>query len=1090
MRATTACSRKPATIAPLVNTCWSLFKLAAILTLVVALGLGVYLFTRMDDEIRRYAEQVIAEKFPQFNVSIGGARLVEGRGIALYDLAISETSSLQLQNNLLVVDEIMLSCDATLSELAKNKLSVSQVVIKHPQVWISRCDDGHWNIESLWPLPPCGESRPQIVIKDAQIALHDQQQTHLPPVALREVNLTISPSTAPETLQASTQLQPENIPSHIPPLEIHGIWSGPSVKRVELRATVDLTKNLLHLETQFERFQIPPALHAWGAAYAPEIFGQSMLQGMVDGKASIQHAFRAGAVPRLDAQFHLTAGRLEDPRLPRPLTELECNLRLDNTGISVQELRGNLGPSQVAMQLQSQGWNMAAPLAMGLRIDNVPLDGHLYEALPALVKDQWDKYRPTGIADGELQLTFDGAQWRPRVTLHGRDLAFESDKFRYRLNNGSGSLRYQPGEADLPARIDIDLVGHSGGQPLKIVGQVFDPQPGARGWVEISGQNIEIQQRMIEAMPEKTRQVIESMHPTGRFQVNWRLERKEAGQLVPQTSLHLELTDCRIKYDKFPYPLSGIRGLILAEDKHWTFRNLASSGSRQVQCQGYLRPKDDGNELSLQFMGQQIPLDDDLKQALPDSVQKAWDEVRPRGQVDLAATVYHETGFAKPSIRAVINPHPDTATVQPKFFPYLLEQVAGTFEYEDGKVSLQEVRAQNGRTTVHSNGSGLFADDGAWNFELTGLSVDRLAVRRDLTLALPLRLRKLIESLKPTGSFRLHDGTLRFSKSRDALATIDSHWDVVLDCHQTDLQVGLDLRNVHGSVRLEGTNVAGRCYTKGELEIDSATFQDVQFTNIRGPLYADETSCRLGRWATEAQRLPTRRIAAKVYGGDVVGDGWITFDVLPEYGAQASLAGADLMRMMIERFHSQQPFAGKFAANINLRGRGRSLDNLVGEGDVKVTDANIYELPILVSLLKVLRNSTPDTTAFNQSNMRFRIQGRHIYLDQLDFLGDAVSLFGRGYTNFDQQLNLVFHGVVGRNDTRLPFVNNFLGQASQQIMQMYVDGTVADPQVHTQAFPGINNLIQQIQKDLDASGTLDTQREAKRRFPLLPSWGR
>jgi len=228
--------------------------------------------------------------------------------------------------------------------------------------------------------------------------------------------------------------------------------------------------------------------------------------------------------------------------------------------------------------------------------------------------------------------------------------------------------------------------------------------------------------------------------------------------------------------------------------------------------------------------------------------------------------------------------------------------------------------------------------------------------------------------------------------------SVDSRWDIVLDCLHTDLQVGFDLRNVHGSVRLQGANVAGRSTTRGELALDSATFQDIQFTNIRGPLWADETSCRLGRWATEIQRQPMRRLTAKVYGGDLVGDGWATFDGLPEYGAQASLAGADLLRLMTERFHSQQPFPGKLSANINLRGRGRSLDNLIGDGDVKITDANIYELPVLVGMLKVLRNSTPDTTAFNQCDVKYRIQGRHIDLDQLDFLGDAVSLFGKGYT--------------------------------------------------------------------------------------------
>ena len=121
----------------------------------------------------------------------------------------------------------------------------------------------------------------------------------------------------------------------------------------------------------------------------------------------------------------------------------------------------------------------------------------------------------------------------------------------------------------------------------------------------------------------------------------------------------------------------------------------------------------------------------------------------------------------------------------------------------------------------------------------------------------------------------------------------------------------------------------------------------------------------------------------------------------------------------------------------------------------------------------------------NESDVKFRIQGRHIYLDQLDFLGDAVSLFGKGYTNYDQQLNLAFYGIVGRNEIRVPLIKDIYNKLGQSTMQMYVDGTLSDPQIHTQAFPMVNQLIQQIQTDLDATGV--GSRRAQRGSPVAPS---
>ena len=98
------------------------------LAVIAGIGVAVFLFMRMDDEIRHQAERFLADKFPHLNVSVGGARLVEGRGIAIYDLAISETSTTQLQSNLLVVDEIFLVCDAQLTRLVHGLPEIQKIL--------------------------------------------------------------------------------------------------------------------------------------------------------------------------------------------------------------------------------------------------------------------------------------------------------------------------------------------------------------------------------------------------------------------------------------------------------------------------------------------------------------------------------------------------------------------------------------------------------------------------------------------------------------------------------------------------------------------------------------------------------------------------------------------------------------------------------------------------------------------------------------------------------------------------------------------------------------------------------------------------
>jgi len=1072
----------------LINFCWYFFKLGAALAVVGMVAVGAYLFTRLDEEIRSHVERTLSEQYPHLNVTVGGARLVEGKAIAIYDLAISETSSSRLQNNLLVIDEIMLLGDVQMTQLLQKNLRFEQVILKHPQLWVSQEAAGRWNIQSLWPPPTCGQGPPAIDIQNAFVAISDQADRTLAPLTLRDINLSVVATACPAATAKGPG--PTNLPgslaggspaAHV--FEARGSLTGPNLKRADIQARVDPDKKTVQLKGKWEDLQLTRELHAWADRVAGPALSQTRLQGRLDGSFDVKLDLQGEQPAQLTTQMQLTEGRLDDPRLPRPLTDVTCTLQCSNNVLQIEQLRGNCGPADVVVAVNRTGWGPAAPFSLVAKVVNLPLDDALYRTLPPLLQLSWDKHRPTGEGDADVQLAFDGDRWLPTILLTGRKLAFESDKLRYRLNEGSGTLRYALDE-DAQPRLDIDLVGYGGGQPLRVVGQVFDPRPGAPGWVEISGRNVEIEQRLIAALPEKPRQVIRSLHPRGQFHVHWRLERTEPYQVKPHTSLRLELANCRIKYDKFPYPLSGITGLITADDGHWTFSDLVSGGSRAVRCQGNLQPTATGSQLSLQLTGQQIPLDDDLLRAVPEPVQRAWAELRPRGRIDLAAQVQHQPGLKKPSILVTVVPRPESALIEPRFFPYSLEKIEGKLTYQEGQLWLHEMRAQHGRVSVRTNGAGYFDTQGGWNIQLEGLSADHLKPQHDLMLALPRKLSKLIESLRPTGSFRLHNGLIGISKAPGQLAQTRAHWDVQLDCHQTDLHCGIDLQNVHGTVHLRGESQGPRCYSSGELAIETATFEDVQFSNIQGPLWVDESRCLLGRWATERGQTP-RHLTAKVYDGQLVADAQVAFEGLPKYLVEASLTEANLSRISNERFASQNDYSGKVSAIVNLRGTGRSTHTLAGDGQVQIRDANILEVPLLVGMLKVLRNKTPDTTAFNHSDIEFRIEGRHIYLDKLDFLGDAVSFLGKGETNFDQQLNLVFYGIVGRNEIRFPLFQYVIKEAGKQFMQLYVDGTLANPQVHTQAFPAINQLLQQIQSELEAPKPAPGALKAERPPPAV-----
>jgi hypothetical protein len=336
--------------------------------------------------------------------------------------------------------------------------------------------------------------------------------------------------------------------------------------------------------------------------------------------------------------------------------------------------------------------------------------------------------------------------------------------------------------------------------------------------------------------------------------------------------------------------------------------------------------------------------------------------------------------------------------------------------------------------------------------------------------AMPPKLSRLIDSLRPSGTFGIHNSELKFRQPASAIAQLETSWDLQLECHQTDLHCGIDVEGITGSVRLIGSSNQQQSSSAGELDLENVAYQGVQLTNVKGPMWVNESQCRFGKWAAEQTKQPERSVTGTVYGGAMLSNGWVQFAHTPLYAAEVSVAGADLNRLMIERFGGRQSFTGKIDGSVNLSGEGPSLARLTGNGDIHIRDANIYELPLLVSLLKILRYGAPDSKAFDESNIQFRINGPHIALDRIDFLGDVVDLYGYGETGFDEHVKLAFRAELGPREYALPMVKNIVGQTSGNLMQLYVDGSLTDPKVSKEAFPGFTQMIQQIRTDFEAGG--------------------
>jgi hypothetical protein len=101
--------------------------------------------------------------------------------------------------------------------------------------------------------------------------------------------------------------------------------------------------------------------------------------------------------------------------------------------------------------------------------------------------------------------------------------------------------------------------------------------------------------------------------------------------------------------------------------------------------------------------------------------------------------------------------------------------------------------------------------------------------------------------------------------------------------------------------------------------------------------------------------------------------------------------------------------------------------------------------------------------------MKFTIQGEHVYFQQLNLLGDAVSLYGKGETGFDRQLDLVFYTLPEPANLPIPLWRSIVGQVSQQTLQLNVVGTWDKAEVNPETLPGVNQMLEQIQSEFQGA---------------------
>jgi len=1086
---------------------------------ICALVAGWYYYNRADEEVRAYLQAVLAEHYAGLVVSVDSVRLLQGEGIRVRGVSLvqPEVPPDTPRSELLYIDELFVQGDAALATLFRGGFQARHLTIRRAVIRATRGGDGAWNVARLWPLPKLGGGAPGATIEDATIEVLDRTSSPASLLTLRDVNLGVTP----ESDHSTAGLARPGMR-----LKIHGTLAGEHVQRIDVQAALDAHRRAWRLEgvatalkvSQELRGSLPAELRGWlaplgglraqadlrfrAACGLPEV-AEPAARETADPASSGPGRRDAGFTPgvglggpaRMVAEwppdtastaapagqpsldYALTAvlrdGYWEDPRLPYPLSELQATITCDRRELKIADLSARCGAAQVHLSASRAGHGGRAVWQVQARARQLDVDRRMVESLPAEWRARWQKYQVLGRVDVDLAASLDGEWWVGDVTVRCVDVSVLYDRFPYRLTGGRGTVRLR-GEA-----LDVDLRTLADATPVAIRAAIIRPGDAWTGWIEVGSQGtVALDDRLVAALEPRSQRVVRAFNPQGRVALGARIERHVPRGDALQRQITIRVENGSMQYDKFAYPLRRVSGHVEMTNGRWSFRDLAGhNDSAYVTCQGHWNPTGDEG-LQLEFVATDVPLEDELRGALSPGAQRLWASLRPRGTIDhLAARVVHPRGAARPSLEVVLTKWPArqnlpgrSCSAEPSWFPYALDQLTGTLAYRDGRFELRDLRGMHGTVACAARGQGQASSTGDWHLRLDEFSVERLRLDRDLLAAVPPRLSRVLGKIKLSAPVNLRGSTsLRGSSQQPG--QLAATWDVAANVAGADLYAGEPLEGVFGEVRWSGQSQGQAFQGRGMLELDSAIYRGVQLTALRGPFWIDNGRLLLGGWAPSDESSPaseagSRQIVAQALGGLVAGDAQVVFSTPAAFELQGTLTDGDLAALARDLGRTTVQARGKAFATVQLAGTGQGIHTLRGNGRVRVREADIYELPLVVSLLKILSVRAPDKTAFTSSDIDFRVQGDHLYFDRLDLNGDAISLKGIGEMSWRREIKLDFYTLVGRADRQWPLLRPLLGEASRQFLALHVSGTLDQPRTVSEMLPGLNETLQQLFPEL------------------------
>jgi hypothetical protein len=1006
-----------------------------------------------------------------FVFDLEDAQWTEGQGLKLVGMRFADRNTGQI---ILDCDDAFAQSNFHLTDVLNGLPNIERLTLDGLKVKCHKHSDSRWNLQVL---VEALQSEPSSLSIDCPIEILDS-----------EVTLDARSFGIDEVFRFS-----ELHCVHSRPMGVRGVHSvvgqirSDVTERLDFQLRVDQTTGIWSVTCAANRVEINDRLTRMIRRHATSLSNLETLRGQI--------AFNLAATGRLGdlpSTIFEIAGRSWDLQcldrgLPHPLHDGSFEFRVDNKQASIPTIKIENARAGLGYGSASLNFAIVDPLGdskwrLNGKVEKIELTERILPWIKPEMQKVWHEYQPGGKIDAEFALESVGGVITRDIRANIHDGSFSWYRFPYPLSQCNGRVSW------IGDQMGFELTAIEAQQTIEMKGLIQNPGPHWTGWLEgnCNGQ-IPINEKMLQAFdtkPELAR-TLRKFNANGHIKGKGRLTRSSSDEQVHR-AFDIELLQATIRHENFNYPIYNVGGLIRVGDQETEFLSLKGQNNNgQIACHGHWN-HDDG--LRLHFLANHVLLNDELRLALPVHLQNTWAGLRPNGAVDQVDLDLHyprnaEQPIVKAQLEIANHDHRvSPVSMNPIWFPYELRQVAGSFRFEDRVLKIVDFSAQHDDTSIRANGVGYY-DETRWQLRLSDMFVRNIDLDHDLRHALPSAIALGADQINFAGDIGMRGeltitgAMAQLSPSANAssyVGTVDPQtpsanidWKLEFGITRAVADIGLPLRNINGLLRLAGGYAGDKVACDGHLIIDSMMYQNIQVTSAVIPLSLDNTTIGIGESA-KAYRNRTQRMPAmgNLFGGRFACNATVDLRDENAYSLQATLVEGKLEQFASEMSMTQHDFSGLGSAEISLSGNASGTHSMRGKGKIALKNAKIYQVPVIVALLNVLRIKEPDRTAFDTAQIDFEVNGEHFDIGEIELNGDAMSLIGEGTVDLDSNIDLDFYSLIGRNGFKIPVITELYKRGSQQFWWIKVNGTLDDPITEHEVLPGLNDTLKRLFPEL------------------------